>query len=257
MVFTRSIATACMNFSKMALIFTDFPVGNGSKTCALLEICGYQASRRFLSKQEKFQHRLALPYIKYNCAVQWRIQDFPEAGAPIPKLVLFCKFFAKNCKKMKELGSPGASLVPALDLPMQHYFCDIVIYLCLQVYFLTDHRCKTSIRSWWNTRKCHIRLMFLQGAKARNTKLSDVKVSPCCFRFRRGERVAVFSCVYESWYSSHGVTVETCADAQPGHLPSPRHLKRNKGSTNKWKVNTEPKEKVKYYLMFEASRCEV
>ena len=102
MVFNRSIATACMNFSKMALIFTDFPVGNGSKTCALLEICGYQASRRFLSKQEKFQHRLALPYIKYNCAVQWRIQDFPEAGAPIPKLVLFCKFFAKNCMKMKE-----------------------------------------------------------------------------------------------------------------------------------------------------------
>ena len=31
MVLNRSIATACMNFSKMALIFTDFPVGNGSK----------------------------------------------------------------------------------------------------------------------------------------------------------------------------------------------------------------------------------
>ena len=34
---------------------------------------------------------------------QWRIQDFPGGGAaPIPKLGLFCKFFAENCMKMKE-----------------------------------------------------------------------------------------------------------------------------------------------------------
>ena len=51
---------------------------------------------------------------------QWRIQDFPEGGAPIPKLGLFCKFFAENCMKMKEFGPPGgrASLAPPLDPPM-------------------------------------------------------------------------------------------------------------------------------------------
>ena len=29
-------------------------------------------------------------------------------GAPIPKLGLFCKFFAKSCMKMKEFGPRGA-----------------------------------------------------------------------------------------------------------------------------------------------------
>ena len=42
-------------------------------------------------------------------------------GAPIPKLGLFCKFFAENCMKMKEFGPPvggGGSMVPPLDPPM-------------------------------------------------------------------------------------------------------------------------------------------
>ena len=43
---------------------------------------------------------------------QWRIQDFLEGGAPIPKLGLFCNFFAENCMKMKEFGPPGVSLSP-------------------------------------------------------------------------------------------------------------------------------------------------
>ena len=39
---------------------------------------------------------------------------------PIPKLELFCNFFAENCMKMKEFGPPdsSASLVHPLDLPM-------------------------------------------------------------------------------------------------------------------------------------------
>ena len=46
---------------------------------------------------------------------QWQIQDFPEGGAPIPKLGLFCQFFAENCMKMKEFGPGGrASLAPPL-----------------------------------------------------------------------------------------------------------------------------------------------
>ena len=43
---------------------------------------------------------------------QWRIQDFPQGGAPIPKLGLFCQFFAENCMKMKEFGPPGGARVP-------------------------------------------------------------------------------------------------------------------------------------------------
>ena len=40
---------------------------------------------------------------------------FPQGGVPIPKLGLFCKFFAENCMKMKEFGPLGeghASLAP-------------------------------------------------------------------------------------------------------------------------------------------------
>ena len=50
---------------------------------------------------------------------QRRIQDFPQGGAPIPKLGFFYKFFAENCMKMKEFGPGSASLVPPLDPPMK------------------------------------------------------------------------------------------------------------------------------------------
>ena len=49
--------------------------------------------------------------------VQWRIQDFPQGGAPTPKSAIIFQFFAKNCMKMKEFGPPGggrASLAPPL-----------------------------------------------------------------------------------------------------------------------------------------------
>ena len=50
---------------------------------------------------------------------QWRIQDFPEGGAPIPKLGLFCKFFAENCMEMKEFGPRGETRpCRPLDPPM-------------------------------------------------------------------------------------------------------------------------------------------
>ena len=51
------------------------------------------------------------PFI-YNLNIQWRIQDFPEEGAPTPKSAIILPFFlAKNCMKMKELG-PGGVRVP-------------------------------------------------------------------------------------------------------------------------------------------------
>ena len=39
--------------------------------------------------------------------MQWRIQDFPQGGAPTPKIAIIFQIFAKNCMKMKEFGPPG------------------------------------------------------------------------------------------------------------------------------------------------------
>ena len=52
---------------------------------------------------------------------QWRIQDFPQGGAPTPKIAIIFQIFAKNCMKMKEFGPPGGGARPwrpPLDPPM-------------------------------------------------------------------------------------------------------------------------------------------
>ena len=48
--------------------------------------------------------------------LQWRIQDFPQGGAPTPKIAIIFHIFAENCMKMKEFGPQGgrASLAPPL-----------------------------------------------------------------------------------------------------------------------------------------------
>ena len=50
---------------------------------------------------------------KIYIVIQWRIQDFP--GGVISKL-LYCKYFAKNCMKMKYFGPwvGGAYLDPPM-----------------------------------------------------------------------------------------------------------------------------------------------
>ena len=40
---------------------------------------------------------------------QWRIQDFPQGGAPTPKSAIIFQFFAENCMKMKEFGLRGGN----------------------------------------------------------------------------------------------------------------------------------------------------
>ena len=52
--------------------------------------------------------------------VQWRIQDFPQGGAPTPKSAIIFQFFPKNCMKMKEFRAPGGARPwrPPLDPPM-------------------------------------------------------------------------------------------------------------------------------------------
>ena len=44
---------------------------------------------------------------EFVCVYQWRIQDFPQGGAPTPKSAIIFQFFAENCMKMKEFGPPG------------------------------------------------------------------------------------------------------------------------------------------------------
>ena len=44
--------------------------------------------------------------------IQWRIQDFPQGGAPTPKNAIIFQFFAKNCMKMKEFGPQGGGARP-------------------------------------------------------------------------------------------------------------------------------------------------
>ena len=56
-----------------------------------------------------------------NSTVQWRIQDFPQGGAPTPKIAIIFHIFAENCMKMKEFGPPGGGARPwrpPLDPPM-------------------------------------------------------------------------------------------------------------------------------------------
>ena len=43
---------------------------------------------------------------------QWRIQDFPQGGAPTPKIAIIFQIFAKNCMKMKEFGPPRGGARP-------------------------------------------------------------------------------------------------------------------------------------------------
>ena len=43
---------------------------------------------------------------------QWRIQDFPQGGAPTLKIAFIFQNFAENCMKMKEFGPPGGAHIP-------------------------------------------------------------------------------------------------------------------------------------------------
>ena len=51
-----------------------------------------------------------------TAADQWRIQDFPQGGAPTSKIAIIFQIFAENCMKMKEFGPPGGARVPGAPL---------------------------------------------------------------------------------------------------------------------------------------------
>ena len=50
---------------------------------------------------------------------------FLRGGAPTPKILLFCRYFAENCMKMKEFGPPGACVpgAPPFNPPMPFPHC--------------------------------------------------------------------------------------------------------------------------------------
>ena len=54
---------------------------------------------------------------------QWRIQDFPQGGAPTPKIDIIFQFFAENCMKMKEFGPPGGARVPGAPPRSANEYC--------------------------------------------------------------------------------------------------------------------------------------
>ena len=72
--------------------------------------------------------------------LQWRIQDFPQGGAPTPKIANIFQIFAENCMKMKEFGPRGgrASLAPPLDPPM----C-LVLMTEMDLFTLASFDCDT------------------------------------------------------------------------------------------------------------------
>ena len=79
---------------------------------------------------------------------RWRIQDFPEGGAPTPKSVIIFQFFAENCMKMKEFGPPGGRPWPPW---IRH---------CRQRHRQTDkiHEISTVL---YPRKRCHCRLFYL------------------------------------------------------------------------------------------------
>ena len=59
---------------------------------------------------------MILPAFRKNSGgSQWRIQDFPEEGAPTPRggrQPMILSNFAENCMKMKKFWPPGGARVP-------------------------------------------------------------------------------------------------------------------------------------------------
>ena len=58
---------------------------------------------------------------------QWRIQDFPQGGAPTPKIAIIFQIFAENCMKMKEFETQGGARPwrPPLDPPMITFYFEL------------------------------------------------------------------------------------------------------------------------------------
>ena len=90
---------------------------------------------------------------------QWRIQDFPQEGAPTRKNLLFSRFFAENCMKMKEFGPPGGGggarpWRPPLDPPMYQALLSLTFQMernsfILFILYGISEGCKNLIKAWF------------------------------------------------------------------------------------------------------------
>ena len=106
---------------------------------------------------------------------QWRIQDFPQGGAPTTKIAIIFQIFAKNCMKMKEFRPPGGGGArpwrPPLDPPMLGYILSLLkmsqmnlfpsrtINRLTGTHFLNHYYGTWSRRTWsqsrYQTSRCH------------------------------------------------------------------------------------------------------
>ena len=61
---------------------------------------------------------------------QWRIQDFPQGGAPTPKSAIIFQIFSQKLHENERIWTPGgASLAPPLDPPM----LDVCVWVTIKV----------------------------------------------------------------------------------------------------------------------------
>ena len=96
------------------------PLQDKAWNCDLKKVDQIWRNGRSMMHDDLCKELRPVPFTWYR--YRWRIQDFPEVGAPTfqgrPHKIL--PNFPKNCMKLKEFG-PGVgrtSLVPRLDPPM-------------------------------------------------------------------------------------------------------------------------------------------
>ena len=63
---------------------------------------------------------------------QWRIQDFPQGGAPTPKSAIIFQFFPRKLHENERIWTPGGRpWRPPLDPPMEGF---LHAYKCYEIY---------------------------------------------------------------------------------------------------------------------------
>ena len=61
--------------------------------------------------------------VKQSIHNQWRIQDFPQGGAPTPKIAIIFQNFAKTAWKWKNLDPRGGARVPGAPPWIRQWQC--------------------------------------------------------------------------------------------------------------------------------------
>ena len=82
-------------------------------TSGILYIAKVSLLKHFRNFNSRKKHHVVVMY------VQWRIQDFPQGGAPTPKSAVIFQFFPQKLHENERIWTPGgARVAPPLDPPM-------------------------------------------------------------------------------------------------------------------------------------------